>query len=197
MSRINIMEYSQPVKIPDGRYYLKVTKGGERVFYQLNKLKLVDDNLLATKNLSFTLPESAVDILSAVEQELLSQAISSKMEWFGKEISDETIAKAYQSAIDHGTFQAPLATVNGQTVVVAYDSNKDAVELKNIQKDSVVDVLVELSGLWFLKKSFGPIFRLAQIRVPLQAASRKTFPTQYLFDDAQDEEGETDTDYLD
>jgi len=193
------MEYSQPVKIPDGRYYIKVTKGGERVFYQLNKLKLVDDSLLATKNLTFTLPENACDILSAVEHELLSQAVASKLEWFGKEIADETITKAYQSAVEGNTFQAPLATVNGQVVVAAYDSKKEAVQLDQIQKDAVVDVLVELSGLWFLKKSFGPIFRLAQIRVPNQSAPRKTFPTQYLFDDAQDEveESESPTDYLD
>jgi len=193
------MEYSQPVKIPDGRYYIKVTKGGERVFYQLNKMKLMDESLLATKNLTFALPEMACDILSAVEDELMSQAIASKMDWFGKDIANETISKAYQSALEGATFQAPLATVNGQNVVVAYDSRKEAVQLDQVQKDAVIDVLVELSGLWFLKKSFGPIFRIAQIRVPNQAPARKTFPTQYLFDDAQDEVEETESanDYLD
>lgn len=193
------MEYSQPVKIPDGRYYIKVTKGGERVFYQLNKLKLMDESLTSTKNLTFALPEMACDILSAVEDELMSQAIASKMEWFGKDIANETISKAYQSALEGSTFQAPLATVNGQNVVVAYDSRKEAVQLDQVQKDAVIDVLVELSGLWFLKKSFGPIFRIAQIRVPNQAPARKTFPTQYLFDDAQDEveESESPNDYLD
>jgi hypothetical protein len=193
------MEYSQPVKIPDGRYYIKVTKGGERVFYQLNKMKLLDESLLATKNLTFALPEMACDILSAVEDELMSQAIASKMDWFGKDIANETISKAYQSALEGATFQAPLATVNGQNVALAYDSRKEAVQLDQIQKDAVIDVLVELSGLWFLKKSFGPIFRIAQIRVPNQAPARKTFPTQYLFDDAQDEVEETESanDYLD
>ena len=193
------MEYSQPVKIPDGRYYIKVTKGGERVFYQLNKLKLMDESLTSTKNLTFALPEMACDILSAVEDELMSQAIASKMDWFGKDIANETISKAYQSALEGATFQAPLATVNGQNVALAYDSRKEAVQLDQIQKDAVIDVLVELSGLWFLKKSFGPIFRIAQIRVPNQAPARKTFPTQYLFDDAQDEVEETESanDYLD
>jgi hypothetical protein len=193
------MEYSQPVKIPDGRYYINVTKGGERVFYQLNKLKLMDESLTSTKNLTFALPEMACDILSAVEDELMSQAIASKLDWFGKDIANETISKAYQSALEGATFQAPLATVNGQNVVVAYDSRKEAVQLDQVQKDAVIDVLVELSGLWFLKKSFGPIFRIAQIRVPNQAPARKTFPTQYLFDDAQDEveESESPNDYLD
>ena len=145
------MEYSQPIKIPDGRYYLKVTKGGERVFYQLNKVKLTDDTLFAAKNLSFDLNEMNQSIVAAVEQELVQQAVTSKMEWFGKEISDETISKAYQSALESTIFQAPLATVNGNVVTVAYDAQKTAVDMATIQKDASLDILVELSGLWFLK----------------------------------------------
>lgn len=193
------MEYSQPIKIPDGRYYLKVTKGGERVFYQLNKVKLTDDTLFAAKNLSFDLNEMNQSIVAAVEQELVQQAMTSKMEWFGKEISDETISKAYQSALESTIFQAPLATVNGNVVTVAYDAQKTAVDMATIQKDASLDILVELSGLWFLKKSFGPIFRIAQIRVASPPVQKKTFPTEYLFDDAPQDEVEEDSpnDYLD
>jgi len=193
------MEYSQPIKIPDGRYYLKVTKGGERVFYQLNKVKLSDDTLFAAKNLSFEMNEMNQSIIAAVEQELVQQAVTSKMEWFGKEISDETISKAYQSALESSIFQAPLATVNGKVVTVAYDSQKTSVDMATLQKDAVLDILVELSGLWFLKKSFGPIFRIAQIRVAAPPVQKKTFPTEYLFDDAPQDEVEEDSpnDYLD
>ena len=193
------MEYSQPIKIPDGRYYLKVTKGGARVFYQLNKVKLSDDTLFAAKNLSFEMNEMNQSIIAAVEQELVQQAVTSKMEWFGKEISDETISKAYQSALESSIFQAPLATVNGKVVTVAYDSQKTSVDMATLQKDAVLDILVELSGLWFLKKSFGPIFRIAQIRVAAPPVQKKTFPTEYLFDDAPQDEVEEDSpnDYLD
>lgn len=193
------MEYSQPIKIPDGRYYLKVAKGGERVFYQLNKVKLSDDTLFSAKNLSFELNEMNQSIISAVEQELVQQAITSKMEWFGKEISDETISKAYQSALEGAVFQAPLATVNGKVVTVAYDAQKVSVDMATIQKDATLDILVELAGLWFLKKSFGPIFRIAQIRAGSPPVQKKSFPTEYLFDDAPQDEVEEDSpnDYLD
>jgi hypothetical protein len=193
------MEYSQPIKIPDGRYYLKVSKGGERVFYQLNKLKLVDETLLAAKNLSFQLNEMSQSIVASVEQDLINQAVASKLDWFGKEIADETIQKAYQSALEGTIFQAPLATVKGDVVTVAYDTQKNGVELGSIQKDATLDVLVELSGLWFLKKSCGPIFRIAQIRVSSAPVQKKTFPTEYLFDDAPQDEAEEDSpaDYLD
>ena len=193
------MEYSQPVKIPDGRYYIKVSKGGERVFYQLNKVQLADDGLFSSKDLSFQMNEMAQSIIAAVDQQLVGQAVASKLDWFGKEISDETIFKAYQSALEGQVFQAPLARVNGNTVTVAYDSQKASVDMATIQKGSTLDILVELAGLWFLKKSFGPIFRIAQIRVSSPPVQKKTFPTEYLFDDAPQDEVEEDSpnDYLD
>lgn len=193
------MEYSQPIKIPDGRYYLKVSKGGERVFYQLNKVQLMDDDLFSSKDLSFQMNELSQSIIAAVDQELVGQAVTSKMDWFGKEISDETIFKAYQSALEGSVFQAPLARMNGNTVTVAYDSQKTAVDMATIQKGATLDILVELAGLWFLKKSFGPIFRVAQIRVSSPPVQKKTFPTEYLFDDAPQDEVEEDSpnDYLD
>lgn len=194
------MEYSQPIKIPDGRYYLKVSKGGERVFYQLNKVQLMDDGLFSSKDISFQMNEMSQSIIAAVDQELVQQAVTSKMDWFGKEISDETISKAYQSTLEGAVFQAPLATVNGKAVTVAYDSQKASVDMTTLQKGSTLDILVELAGLWFLKKSFGPIFRIAQIRVAAPPVQKKSFPTEYLFDDApQDEVEEEDSpnDYLD
>lgn len=193
------MEYSQPVKIPDGRYYIKVSKGGERVFYQLNKVQLADEGLFSSKDLSFQMNEMAQSIIAAVDQELVGQAVASKLDWFGKEISDETIFKAYQSALEGPVFQAPLARVNGNIVTVAYDSQKAAVDMATIQKGATLDILVELAGLWFLKKSFGPIFRIAQIRVSSPPVQKKTFPTEYLFDDAPQDEVEEDSpnDYLD
>lgn len=195
------MEYSQPVKIPDGRYYLKITKGGERVFFQLNKVKLASDSLTDSKNFNFALSEHSQAIISAVEQDLVAQAISSKNDWFGRDsITEATIAKAYQSALEGNLLQAPLATVNGKVVTIAYDSEKKSVDLDSIQKNTSLDMLVELSGLWFLKKSFGPIFRVAQIRTSMAPRQKKTFPTKYLFDDTQDEDEEEDeesvTDYL-
>ena len=193
------MEYSQPIKIPDGRYYLKVSKGGERVFYQLNKVQLVNEGLFSSKDLSFHMNEMSQSIIAAVDQELVQQALTSKMDWFGKEISDETISKAYQSALEGPVFQAPLATVNGKVVTVAYDSQKVSVDMETLQKGATLDILVELAGLWFLKKSFGPIFRIAQIRVSAPPVQKRTFPTEYLFDDAPQDEVEEDSpnDYLD
>ena len=83
-------------------------------------------------------------------------------------------------------------------VAKAFDSRKNPVELSAVGEGAQCDVLIELAGLWFLKKSFGAVWRVIQARVrsgPKAAA----FPTQYMFEDEVEEEVTADdpSDYID
>ena len=56
---------------------------------------------------------------------------------------------------------------------------------------------LELAGMWFLKKSFGPIWRVVQVRVRA-APKAPEIPKEYLFSDEPEEpEDEDPADYLD
>lgn len=181
------MEYGKPQKLPDGRYFLKVTG----VRQQLNGLTLQDS--LASKSVNFAVPDAA--LFNTIDEEILTQAKASKVEWFGKELSDETITNAFQESVTDGVLGASLATLKGEVVTTAFDTQKNPVELQDVKTDSKVDVLIELSGLWFLKKSFGPIWRIIQVRVR-SGSQRAPVPKEYLFID--DPEPEDDpADYLD
>jgi len=181
------MEYGKPQKLPDGRYFLKIN-GAQR---QVNGLVLQDD--LSTKSVNFKVPEGS-EIFSTIDGELLTQAKTSKVEWFGKELSDETIQTAFQESVTDGVIGASLASVKGQVVTVAFDTQKNSVELQDVKAGTTVDALLELSGLWFLKKSFGPVWRVLQVRV--RGATRPVVKTEYAFmDEPADEEDPTD--YLD
>jgi Family of unknown function (DUF5871) len=182
------MEYGKPQKQPDGRYFLKISG----VRHQVNGLTLQDS--LSSKSVNFKIEDSS-NLFSTVDSELLVQAKESRVEWFGKEISDETIANAFQESVTDGVLSASLATIKGEVVTVAFDTKKTPVELQEVATGSKCDVLLELSGLWFLKKSFGPIWRVIQVRVR-SGATKVTFPKEYLFtDDA--EEDDDPADYLD
>ena len=181
------MEYGKPQKLPDGRYFLKIN-GAQR---QVNGLVLQDD--LSTKSVNFKVPEGS-EIFSTIDGELLTQAKTSKVEWFGKELSDETIQTAFQESVTDGVIGASLASMKGQVVTVAFDTQKNSVELQDVKAGTTVDALLELSGLWFLKKSFGPVWRVLQVRV--RGATRPVVKTEYAFmDEPADEEDPTD--YLD
>ncbi len=181
------MEYGTPQKLPDGRYFLKVS--GPR--QQVNNVVAQDG--LETKAVNFAVGDSQ-NLFQKIDEELLARAKESKVEWFGKELSDETIQNAFQESVTDGILGASLMTVKGEVVTTAFDSQKNALELSEIKPGTKCDVLLELSGLWFLKKSFGPIWRVVQVR--RRDSQRAQVPKEYLFTD-EVEADEDPADYLD
>ena len=182
------MEYGKPQKLPDGRYFLRISGKTQ----QVNGLVLQDS--LETKTVKFKVPEGA-DIFKGIDEELLAQAKASKVEWFGKELSDETILNAFQESVTDGILDASLATVKGQVTTTAFDTQKNSVELQAVKSESKCDVVLELAGLWFLKKSFGPIWRVLQVRVRTGATVPP--PKEYMFTDEPEDDVEDPADFLD
>ena len=182
------MEYAKPQKLPnDGRYFLKIS--GQRL--QVNGVVAQDG--LASKSINFKIEDPK--IFNDIDAELLAKAKESKVEWFGKELSDEIITNAFQESVTDSVLGASLASVKGQVVTMAFDSQKNSMALEDVAAGSQCDVVFELAGLWFLKKSFGPIWRVIQVRV--RTGSRtQNFPKEYLFSDEPESEDDP-ADYLD
>jgi hypothetical protein len=184
------MEYGKPVKIPDGRYYLKVSDGGQRVFFQLNKL---DAPSFDTKNVVLKLDPNQHFTVHKYQEEIINKAVESSEEWFSRVIPAETIKKAFQSALTSDSqFEVSLATVNGVVCTTFFGADRQPKDIQSEWKK--VDVLIELCGVWFLKKSFGPIFKIVQVKENKPAPNR--YPSEYLFKDDPEPEENPD-DYLD
>lgn len=186
------MEYGTPVKLPDGRYFLKMTNA----LHQVNGVKLMES--LTGQNISFHISDAGQEIIKKCDEDIISKAKESKVAWFGKELSDETIQTAYQDSLTDDVLAVAPAKLKGEVVLTAFDMKKNSVELQDVKEGTTCDVLFELAGLWFLKKSFGPIWRVVQVRVR-GAPKSPIFSKQYLFSDSPEEdEVESDpADYID
>lgn len=177
------MLFGVPSKLQDGRYFLKITADdGTRVIHQVNGVTLTDGTTLKIPNPT---------LFSEIDETILTQAKTSKVEWFGKEISDETVTAAYQKSVNpEGELSASLVTIKGQVVTTAYDAQKNPVELSSIQATTPVDVFVELVGLVFTKRAFEPVWKLVQVRV--KGPPKTRFPREYMFADEEPEEEDMD-----
>ena len=174
------MKYGTPSKLPDGRYFLKVTDDSDgRVFHQVNSVQYTPG-----ENYQVNLKVTDVDFFSALDEQILAQAKESKQSWFGKEVSDETVLSAYQKSVNpDGVLEATLATVKGEVVTTAYDSQKNTIELPTAAQK--VDLWLELTGLVFSKRSFEPVWKVIQVRTKTTA---NKFPREYMFkDDPEDD----------
>lgn len=187
------MEFGTPTKLPDGRRFLKI----QGAPIQLNNVKVQEGFGVASPTLE--LPESLYEKISALDEQVLTRAKEDKQAWFGADLKDETIQGAFQSSLTDGTLSVGLAKLKGEIVTKVFDNQKNSLELASVGEGAQCDVLLELAGLWFLKKSFGAVWRVIQARVrgPPKAPA---FPTQYMFEDEPaDEEVEADdpSDYID
>ena len=88
-----------------------------------------------------------------------------------------------------------ILTVKGQVTTTAFDTQKNPVELQAVKSESKCDVVLELAGLWFLKKSFGPIWRVLQVRV--RGGAVVSAPKEYMFTDEPEDDVEDPADFLD
>lgn len=178
------MEYGSPVKIPDGRYYLKMLKP---VYFQLSK---VNWEMPPGKDVILDLSEAQQEIVRKYESEILNKAKESSKEWFGREVAASTIDKAFESTLEDSKFILQLATYKGQVATTYFGTDKQP----EGEVNGLADVMIELVGVHFFKKSFGPIFKVIQVKKSSQP--QKKFPVEYLFEDDPQEE-EDPKDYLD
>lgn len=192
------MIYGSPKKLPDGRYYLKVqTDESNRCMVQLNNTTLLT-GFSDGENVTLSLTEKSLDKIKAINTHNLDSAKENSQEWFGKDVSEKTLETAYTPSLSDGTMIVGKATVNKNVVTKCYDHEKNSVDFDTVEEGVKCDVMVEFSGLWFMKKTFGPIWRIAQMR--LKAPPKKIYPDEYLFADSDDEPSNTpeenDEDYI-
>jgi hypothetical protein len=179
------MEFGTPVKLPDGRYYLKIT--GESVYFQLSKI----DVQSLSRDLSIQLTEAQQEAIRKYEEEILAKAKASSQDWFGREVTPTAIDKAFYSSLTDGKFDVKMATAKGEVVTKVFGADKQPKAMDEVS--GKVDLIVELSGVYFFKKSFGPIFRVIQVKE--SGSVSKKVPAEYMFQDDEDEEDPND--YLD
>lgn len=190
------MNYGTPKKIPDGRYYLKVTEqDGARVMIQLNKIRLLT-TFTDSDDVTLELNQAAVDKIANIDGQNIAAAKSNCQEWFGKVLADQTLEAAYTKSTQDLTMNTTKARVGSQVVTKTYSHDKSIVDTNTLVIGTECDVILEFSGIWFMKKTFGPIWRVAQVR--LLAPPKKLYPDDYLFQDAEEDPAaaEIDDDYI-
>lgn len=175
------MEYGKPSKLQDGRYFLRVTNGdGSRVLKQINGVEVQEAHCLKVPS---------GDFLREYDEDILASAEKNSEEWFGKKFDMDALKKAFDSSVNTSLLEAPFAKRGGTVATRVFDCDRNEVSPDVLVPGTKCDVVVELVGLWFLKKSFGPVWRLVQARLKKES----TFPSKYMFSD--ENAGETDDEY--
>ena len=171
------MLYNPPTKGDDGLYFVKALNDTKRkCLIQLNKVKVVD----VSGDMVFDLvSEANAQKIGDIDTHNLEAARENCEAWFGKQLGDKVIDGAYAPSVVDGQ-------ITGECIEVtrAFNAQQEQVDFENIQPGKVCDVILEFSGLWFAKKSFGSSWNVVQVRVHPDPIL-DTYPEEYAFVDEE------------
>jgi len=160
------------VRADDGKPLLVTLKGAQVVSVDDEILLKIDDETVAQ-----------------CEDDVLAKAKESKMAWFGKEIADSRLESAFTSSF---SLDENILSVHKAETVRLYDAKRELLEDKNLVKDDVVDVVVQLRSVQFLQKSFETEWVLHQAKFKAEPKPKKAVVdfSDCLFDEEPEEEEE-------
>jgi|TARA_R110000851_G_scaffold219496_1_gene372260 hypothetical protein len=103
--------------------------------------------------------------ISSYDDDIRASAQANSKEWFGRDVSEKTISKAYTSPVKNDVFETQvLKTVDGVNRVRVFDHEKNNVDFQNLTEGTICDVVVQLRYIWFVKRNFGPEWISVQLK---------------------------------
>ena len=188
--------FAEPVKTPGGSYLCKTNYSAEPqptpLMFQTASLRCGNIQL-SPKTANFIELELSgdsslefYDFISKLEEKAVLTAHQNSKKWFQQEFSLEILDDFFRTLIRPKRGNKPpgikvkIPTQRGIPVTQVYNSQRDRVELKQIQpKDSLI-CIIQLIGLRFLKQTFTCELQVNQIKI----LSEKVQPVNqfgYLF----------------
>ena len=148
------MFYSKPLKDESGTYVVKAyTDEKKKCFVQVSGNITHEDG-----EVSFLLNDTSK--IQNIDDENLKSAKINSEEWFGKKVNDATLDRVYtKSLVDT---QVTSDVIKATKI---FNSEKKVIKLEEVVSGSECTGLLEFAGLWFVKKAFGPIWNVVQVKV--------------------------------
>lgn len=171
------MQFSKPVKFEEENEYRSNvrTEEGKKVFKFLPGVTYLGSG-------EFTLSEEACKTLEEFDSMVVSAACEHKKEWFGREtIKDETIRKSFQETAEENVLSSDFVDTQWFKV---FDHEKKRVETE-LEENSQGKLAIEVSHIWFKKRSFGAKIKFVQILLdapPPEPEKLPEYPDECMFD---------------
>lgn len=124
---------------------------------------------------------------------LIQTATENSEAWFGRPMTRELVTEFYRKLLNNKNPQYPPTLrvkvgvgYNGEILARFYDEARAPTNIEYLVKGATVKLIVELSSVWFVNKTFGATFRLVQAAV----VTKPDRLTNYAFADENDENAE-------
>ena len=164
--------FSIPKKTQDGRYYVKPV---DTKTVQLNNVTVVS---VSQDSVTLTLDEKSQELVSSVDALVLNSAKENCESWFSRVVAEKTLEAAYSKSFSSGG-------VMNVTKPVYHKVYRGRESIEESIEEATCDVVLELSGVSFTKKTFSPVWKILQTRLKVVVVPKKKYHEDYLFQDEE------------
>jgi len=172
-----------PTQSEDGTYYVRATADDKKkVFVQLNRITIAEET-------DFEVNPVSAKKIAAIDAACLSAAFENAEAWFGKPMTEAQLTRAYQGSVD----EDGVLSCDTIPPTKIFDADLEVVGLDGLTAGRTVNAIVEFAGLWFAKKTFGPVWNVVQVKMHALPIVDE-YPSEYAFGDDDDDEEETQED---
>lgn len=178
------IEFGEPKKGKDGKYFIQTQMNEEDILFQLKKLKC-KSGVGSTFDAEVT-QEANIDLLREAEDQMLALAKDNKEKWFpDQEITDDYLDNAFMSFIKPIKKSSNVNfRMRTSSRLAVYNVAKEEVDAEDVEEGKVVSCITQLCGIWFTKTRFGVVWKVFQIKLNPEKKPKE----MCLFDDADDDE---------
>jgi len=175
------MKYEEPKQLADGRFFARASNdNGSKIVAQLNGSTIINAD-----EITLQLSSAGLQKVKSIDTDVLQDAKVNSVSWFGREIQQKTLDTAYNYSVTSEKYMN--VTKSTKNPLIYYDSNKTLKDSSLLENGTICDVLLEMVGVWFLKKTFGVQWRIVQVR-----DTKSVKVPEYLFQDEEEEKQEDD-----
>ena len=166
-----------PTQSEDGTYYVRATADDKKkVFVQLNRITVAEET-------DFEVNPASAKKIAAIDAACLSAAFEHAEAWFGKPMTEAQLTRAYQGSVD----EDGVLSCDTIPPTKIFDADLEVVGLDGLTAGRTVNAIVEFAGLWFGRKTFGPVWNVVQVKMHALPIVDE-YPSEYAFGDDDDEE---------
>ncbi len=157
--------YEDPVRLQDGRYFVKASTSDKTPVYVSIANSTINTPVPWDQSTDIPISVSEADISTIQKWDamFMADAVVNSTKWFQREFTEDVITSYYQSALEGSTLETqPSVNSKGRVNVAFFLFNNDIT--KNFEPGSQCRLLLQFDGLWFLRKSFGPVWKITQVK---------------------------------
>jgi hypothetical protein len=158
--------YEDPVRLQDGRYFVKASTSDNKPVYVSINNSIINTQAPWDQSTDIPIVLSDADVANIQKWDsmFMADAVTNSTKWFQREFTEDVITSYYQSALEGSTLETqPSVNSKGRVNVAFFLFNNDIT--KNFEAGSQCRLLIQFDGLWFLRKSFGPVWKITQVKM--------------------------------